>query len=112
MPVLDINTLEQWKSVVINSQNTVVVDFYASWCGPCRAIAPKYEELSNESSMVKSGVIFAKVNTENKDLEQVTEQLMINAIPTMIVFKNGKIAHTTVGVNLEQVKQAVVQLFP
>lgn len=73
-----------WKLI---SQSTlpVVVDFWAPWCGPCRAFAPTYEKASKD---FQGKVVFVKVNTEN--FPAVSERLQIRGIPTLIAFKNGK----------------------
>lgn len=63
----------------------VVVDFWASWCGPCKAMAPAYSQVAE---LMKEQALFAKVNTENA--QQLGAQLNIRSIPTLAVFRNGK----------------------
>jgi thioredoxin 1 len=70
---------------VLKSDVPVVVDFWAPWCGPCRAVAPILEELAGE---YEGKLTVAKVNTDEQ--QQYAGQLGIMAIPTMIVFKGGK----------------------
>jgi len=85
-------TTETFDSVIGQSSNLVMVDFWATWCGPCRIIAPVIEELANE---YKGRVTFAKVNTdENPDL---ASRFNIRGIPTLIFFKDGKQIDQVVG---------------
>ncbi len=86
-PVTD----SSFEEEVLNSDKLVLVDFWAEWCGPCRALAPKLEELSNEMSEVK----IVKVNTdENKESPA---KYGVRGIPTMILFKNGQEVDQVVG---------------
>ena len=70
----------------------LVVDFWATWCGPCKMIAPVLEELSKEYD---GKVTFGKVNVD--DEAEVTSQFGIMNIPTILFFKNGELVDRTVG---------------
>ena len=70
----------------------VLVDFWAPWCGPCKAIAPALEELAVE---LKGKLTIAKVNVDDND--QLAAEYNVRAIPTMLLFKGGKVAETFVG---------------
>jgi thioredoxin 1 len=74
-----------FQSEVLNSNEPVLVDFWAPWCGPCRKIAPMIDELASEYS---GSVRVGKVNID--DNQQAAMQYGIEAIPTLIVFKGGK----------------------
>lgn len=77
---------------VMQSQVPTVVDFYADWCGPCRMVSPIIETLSQE---YVGRAKFVKINTdENPDL---AERFGIMSIPTVMIFKNGQVASTTIG---------------
>ena len=76
----------------IEKNEVTVVDFFATWCGPCKMLAPVFEELGNE---MKEKANFFKVDID-KSLE-IAQQYGINTVPTMLVFKNGKVVDKLVG---------------
>ena len=82
---------QNFEAEVLNSQQPVVVDFWAEWCGPCRMLGPVLDELEAEMP----GYVFGKVNVdENTELAM---QYGITAIPAVLVFRDGKKAATLVG---------------
>lgn len=81
-----------FDSTVSNTAVPVVVDFWAPWCGPCKAIAPILEELATE---LGDSVKICKVNVDNNS--EVASKYEIRAIPTILIFKDGEVADTVVG---------------
>ena len=81
-----------FESTVTNGSVPVIVDFWAPWCGPCKAIAPILDELSIE---LGDSVKICKVNIDNNS--EIASKYGIRAIPTILIFKDGAVADTVVG---------------
>jgi thioredoxin 1 len=89
-------TDSNFQAEVLDSNTPVVVDFWAEWCGPCKMLTPILEELATELSTVK----IAKLNIDQNP--QISSQLNIRSVPTMLLFKNGNAVSTLVGLNQKQ----------
>ena len=77
---------------LLSEHELVLVDFWASWCGPCRMLAPVFEDLSDDYA---GKVTFAKVNVD--DNRELAKQYKIMSIPQLLLFKNGKLVNSMVG---------------
>lgn len=92
---------------VLESGKPAMVDFWATWCGPCRMVAPTVEELANEYG---EQVVIAKVDVDNN--QEVAAEFGIRNIPTLLFFKDGKVVDKVVGVapksQLEQKLKAIM----
>lgn len=81
-----------FKAQVLDSQQPVLVDFWATWCAPCRAIAPHIDALATQYG---SQVKFTKINID--DNQDTPQQYGIRSIPTLLLFKGGKVVEQIVG---------------
>lgn len=101
--VKEINDVN-FESEVINSSKPVIVDFWASWCGPCKMLSPVIDEISDELSEKAK---FVKVNVDNNPV--ASSQFRIASIPTVMVFKDGKIVETLVGFRPKQAIKSALE---
>ena len=90
MSVIKVNE-ENFEREVLQSDKTVLVDFYADWCGPCKMLSPIVDEVANEVSDVK----VCKVNID--EARNLAIKFDIMSIPTLLVFKNGNVANSSLG---------------
>ena len=96
-------TAEEWQAKVLDASEPVLVDFFATWCGPCKMMAPVIDEIAAE----KAG----KASVYKIDIDEnpeVAQQYGVMSIPTFIVFKDGKPANKTLGA---QPKERILALF-
>jgi thioredoxin 1 len=100
MSVLTI-TKDNFESEVIKSDKSVLLDFWASWCGPCRMVSPTVEQIASETSEIKVG----KVNVDEQP--ELAQAFRVMSIPTLVVMKDGKVANTAIGV---QPKQTILNM--
>jgi thioredoxin 1 len=90
MSVLNV-TKDNFEQEVLACDKTVLVDFYADWCGPCRMVSPIVDEIAEEHPEYK----IVKVNVDAEG--ELAQQFGIMSIPTLLVIKNGKVAEQSTG---------------
>ena len=84
-------TKENFQSEVVQSDKPVLLDFWATWCGPCRMVSPIVDQIADERSDIKVG----KINVDEQP--ELAQQFRIISIPTLVVIKDGQIANKAVG---------------
>ena len=84
-------TKDNFQTEVLEAKGTVLVDFWASWCGPCKMIGPIIDQIADERADIKVG----KINVD--DEQELAVQFKVMSIPTLLVFKDGKVVDTLVG---------------
>lgn len=101
MAIIHIENKEQFEKEVLQSSIPVLVDFFATWCGPCRMVGPILDELAEEREDFK----ICKIDVDQA--QDLAAQYRIMSIPTMIVFKDGKAGTPSLGA---KPKQAIIDL--
>lgn len=95
-------TKENFQSEVLDAKGTVLIDFWATWCGPCRMLAPILDTVAAEHEEVRIG----KVNVDEQ--QELAAQFGVMSIPTLLVFKDGKKVNESVGlISKEKVEELI-----
>lgn len=84
-------TKENFQQEVLDAEKTVLLDFYASWCGPCRALTPVIDEIARENPDIKVG----KVNIDEE--ESLARQFKVMSVPSLFVFRGGELIRQCAG---------------
>ncbi|KAK0062964.1 thioredoxin-1 [Biomphalaria pfeifferi] len=92
----------EFDQLISTEKNLVVVDFFATWCGPCKVIAPQLQKWSEEYD----DVTFVKIDVDEND--ETAEACGISAMPTFFLYKNGKKVDEIVGANAERLLEKII----
>ena len=84
-------TKDNFQSEVLEAKETVLVDFWASWCGPCKMIGPIIDQIADERTDIK----VCKINVDEE--QELAVQFKVMSIPTLLVFKEGKVVNQSLG---------------
>lgn len=104
--IINISNAASFDQILSQSDKPVLVDFWAQWCGPCKAIAPILEELNKE---LAGQVQIAKVDVDVDGNSELASRFNIRAIPTLLLFKNGNLADTIVGLTSKDALKSKIQ---
>ncbi|OYP07198.1 thioredoxin [Lachnotalea glycerini] len=97
-------TKSNFEAEVIKSDKPVLLDFWASWCGPCKMVGPIVEEVA---SQVGENAKVGKVNVDEE--QELAQKYNVMSIPTLIVIKDGKVVQSAVGVQSKQTLLSMLQ---
>ncbi|KAJ3371768.1 Cytoplasmic thioredoxin isoenzyme 2 [Allomyces arbusculus] len=100
MPIIEIKSASSFDELIAGDR-LVVVDFFATWCGPCRMIAPKFRDLADEFP----GAVFIKVDVD--EVPDVASKCAISAMPTFHLYKGGEKIAEVVGADAKALRDAV-----
>lgn len=100
MAVINV-TKDNFENEVMQSEKTVLIDFWAGWCGPCRMLSPIVDEIAEENENIK----VCKVNVDEEP--ELAESFRVMSIPMLAVIKDGKLINKSVGV---RPKQAIIEM--
>ncbi|KAJ5759116.1 Thioredoxin [Penicillium odoratum] len=106
MSAININSKEQFYQL-LQSSRVVVADFYADWCGPCKAIAPVYDSLARQLSRPNQ-ITFTKINGDQQ--QELAQAYGVRAYPTFLVFENGRKTQTVTGADPRRLNEVIQKL--
>lgn len=95
-------TKDNFETEVLRSEKPVLIDFWASWCGPCKMLSPIVDELAEENPQIKVG----KINVDEE--QELASAFQVMSIPTLYLFREGKVVASSVGVKPKQALEAMI----
>lgn len=95
---------EEHKASLIGANRVCVIDVYGSWCGPCKVVAPKYEQFAKKFYRAGSCVLLKEDIDKGLSAD-------IQGVPTFLIYKEGQLVETVVGANLDVVEEKVISIF-
>ncbi|OQR73836.1 thioredoxin H1 isoform 1 [Tropilaelaps mercedesae] len=101
--IQQVKSFEEYKKFITTPGKVVFVDFYATWCGPCKFISPEFEKLSTQYP----DCLFIKVDVE--EVEKASEENNVSNLPTFMAFKDGKKIDDMVGADVENLRKFVAK---
>lgn len=99
-------TKSNFESEVLNANEVVLVDFWASWCGPCQMVSPVIDEIAEE---YRGKLKVGKVNVDEES--ELASKFAVVSIPTVIIFKNGKVAERMVGAYSKDAYEDIIEKY-
>ena len=99
-----ISDIKEYDDIIKDNSKLIVIDAYATWCGPCKTYAPEFERLSNEYSNVN----FYKIDVDNSP--DIANNLGVQSLPTFYFIKGGKVITTIVGAQKTKINDTIKQL--
>ncbi|GMG34269.1 unnamed protein product [Ambrosiozyma monospora] len=103
LAVKELTSFQDFKKEVLPNKKVSLVDFYATWCGPCKQMAPLLENFSENA--YKDNVDFYKVDVDQQS--DLSVEYGITAMPTFVIFKDGEVFYKVVGANPQGIKQVL-----
>ena len=105
--VREIKTIDDFKKTIIETttNNLIIIDFFADWCGPCKAIAPHIEKLDEKYPNIE----FYKINVDATDLEKICTACKIKSLPTFCYFHNRAYLFEVIGADITEIENKIRQ---